>query len=790
MAAVDRTHREMQIDESWTLREERGFTWWGAWVRQRVWSGEAVRSLGEKLWHVRARTPLLRDVPDEPATYALLEDLNELQPMSAMVFDPEDGTISARCGVFVYEGISEWLTRWFMSATALQSSMAWLAGRGDGATGRTLDSEPHPTAGARMDPDDMLNVALADPPRLPAPFTRTHLRRIAKALEADGYPATLSPERDMLIASCGMDEERAGLWGLRMVKHPILGPSVFTRLQLMTDLGPLRGAWIANALNAAEGADWNGERRPHALGSWQFDGRRLAHVAVFPSPLIGRLDSEDTLGLARNLYAWSLVRAAFAWERLPWLDVTASAKYPDDAPLPDDEGEETSDDEAAEPFVPFADRDNGPATRKARPRPPVAAPHTSIELLVDPATDGAYAEIDDAVAAAEDGDVILVRPATYRKPVTVDRAVTIRADGAVEDVILEPVGGECLAFMASGARVEGLTIRPARTGNDGAIYSAVIWRDTEGTIERCRLSTHQGATAHVVGPSSLAVMRDCAITDGGQNAVWVIEEGHAELTGCRISGNRWPATATGEHATLRLTTCEIVDNLDAGLAGQDRALLVVENCTIARNAGAGVLLGLAAPDSRVTNCVIESHLEPGVMIGGGHGCTIVGNTIRDNAVGIAVTSGATPRIESNEVDGNETGIGVSGRGSNPVVVANTIARTRRNGVLVFDEAAGRFQKNTVSASGAWGVWVDDAGSRPAFIGNHISGCADAAILVTDGAAGEFTSNDLRGNATGSWQLDQPGDLVRTGNLEDAGTSGEAWGGERTRRPGGEPGRMN
>jgi parallel beta-helix repeat protein len=216
----------------------------------------------------------------------------------------------------------------------------------------------------------------------------------------------------------------------------------------------------------------------------------------------------------------------------------------------------------------------------------------------------------------------------------------------------------------------------------------------------------------------------------------------------------------------------------------------VENCTIARNAGAGVLLGLAAPDSRVTNCVIESHLEPGVMIGGGHGCTIVGNTIRDNAVGIAVTSGATPRIESNEVDGNETGIGVSGRGSNPVVVANTIARTRRNGVLVFDEAAGRFQKNTVSASGAWGVWVDDAGSRPAFIGNHISGCADAAILVTDGAAGEFTSNDLRGNATGSWQLDQPGDLVRTGNLEDAGTSGEAWGGERTRRPGGEPGRMN
>ena len=56
MAAIERIHREMQIDEPWTLREERGFTWWGAWIRQRVWSGPATRSAGETLWHVRART--------------------------------------------------------------------------------------------------------------------------------------------------------------------------------------------------------------------------------------------------------------------------------------------------------------------------------------------------------------------------------------------------------------------------------------------------------------------------------------------------------------------------------------------------------------------------------------------------------------------------------------------------------------------------------------------------------------------------------------------------------------
>ena len=776
IVAVDRTHLEMQVDERWTLREGRGFTWWGAWVRQRVWSGAALWSLGETVWSVRARTPLFRDVPDEPATYTMLGQLNELQPMSAMVFDPEDGTISARCGVFVYEGASEWLTRWFMNAAALQSSMAWLAGLSDGAKDRTLDTEPHPVSGQRMDPDDMLNLALANPPRIPAPLSRTHLRRIAKALEADGYAATVTPGQDALIADCGMDKQRAAYWGLRMVKHYMLGSCVTTRLQLMRDLGPLRGGWIANALNASEVADWAGERRPHALGSWQFDGRRLVHVAAFPAPLIGQLDSAGTLALARNLYTWAMVRAQFAWDRLPWLETTASAKYPDDAPLRESQDEESSDgdqggEEDEEPFVPFAERDNGPASRKARPRLPLAAPRASVQLVVDPSVDGAYREIDDAVAVAEDGDVILVRPGTYRKPVTVDRAITIRADGAVEDVVLEPVGGECLLFLASGGRVEGLTIRPARAGNDGANYSAVSWMDVEGTLERCRLSSHQGATTFAVGPSSLATLRDCVLTDGGQNAVWVTEEGHAELTGCRIAGNRWATRVGGDHAVLRVTRCEIVDNLDAGLVAQDRALLVAEGCTISRNAGAGVMLGIAAPASSVTDCTIESNLEPGVLIGGGRGCGVTRNRIRDNPVGIAIVNGATPRIEDNELDGNETGMGVSGRGSNPVVVANTVAGARRNGFVVFDEAAGRFHENTVSGAGGWGIWVDDPGTRPTFMGNHVSGSADAGILVTDGAGGEFTSNDLRGNGTGSWQLDQPGDLVRTGNLEDSGTAG-------------------
>ncbi len=41
LEAVEQVYRDMQIDDEWSVREERGFTWWGAWLRQRVWAGEA-----------------------------------------------------------------------------------------------------------------------------------------------------------------------------------------------------------------------------------------------------------------------------------------------------------------------------------------------------------------------------------------------------------------------------------------------------------------------------------------------------------------------------------------------------------------------------------------------------------------------------------------------------------------------------------------------------------------------------------------------------------------------------
>ena len=768
LAAVERIHREMQVDEPWTVREERGFTWWGAWIRQRIWAGPATRSGGETLWHVRARTPVFQDQPDEPATYARVNEWNALWPMGAMAYDPDDGTISARTGAFVYEGTDPWLERFLLMATGLQSSLAWLvADAKESLTPR--DAEPHPAAGPRRDPDDMLNLAVTGP-KVPSPMTPSILRTAQAELAAEGFEVTFDEDDEALAVLMPVGDAGA-MWMLWTVDHPILGPGALARLIVPRPMGAKRGAWIANALNLAEAADWTGEIRPHAFGAWSMEDGRLAHNGFFPGVLLGDGDENVAVLLARNFAAWGAVRARFAGERLPWLEAAAVSRYPDDEPAPPVGGDAGGGPDGVESTpepVPWDQRSFGPRARTARPRDGAAVSRPARDLLVDPQDPGALAEIDDAVAVAEDGDRILVRPGTYRTPVVVDRAIRIEGDGAAADIVLEPVGGEALGFAVSGGSVEGLTIRPARAGNDGADWSAVAVHNVEATIGGCLLSTHLGATVWVGGPSSSALVLDCTITGGAQNGVWVTEEGRARVVATRIAGNRWSVAVGGEHAVLEITDTEIVDNLDGGVAALDGALLVIAGSTVSGNAGTGILLGAAAPSSRIEDCTVERNSSEGILAGAVRGCAIIGNRVRDNGIGIGVVEGASPRVEGNDLTGNGTGIGVRGRGTDPVVIGNTVAGTRLSGVVIDEAAKGRFEGNTVSGAGGAGIWVDDAGTAPSFTGNQVSASGMAGVLVTDGAGGLYRSNDLRGNAAGSWKLDRPGDLERTGNLEDTG----------------------
>ena len=353
LAAVERIREAMGIDQAWSVSEDRGFTWWGAWVRERIWADEAIASYGSTLWQVRARTPALRDQPDEPATYLLVDALNDLAAMSAYVYDPDDGTISARCGAFLYGDVASWLGRFLQLAVALQPSIAWQQVPAF-AEGRPLDDAPHPKAGSRSDPDDMLNLA-AQQPAGASPFTPAVLHEAFVVLEADGFPTSWDPSGNHLMAFVPLGADDAARWTIGSGEHPVIGRGAVIGLQLRGRIGRVQAAWVANALNAAEVADWQGEARPHALGRWSGNDGFVAHTLFCPAAVIGDADRGDALLLLRNFFAWDRARAVFASERLPWLLTAARSRFPEDEPPADDESATdggTPDDPAGSPDAP------------------------------------------------------------------------------------------------------------------------------------------------------------------------------------------------------------------------------------------------------------------------------------------------------------------------------------------------------------------------------------------------------------------------------------------------------
>ena len=84
---------------------------------------------------------------------------------------------------------------------------------------------------------------------------------------------------------------------------------------------------------------------------------------------------------------------------------------------------------------------------------------------------GDFATIGAAVAAASDGDRVLVRPGRYVESVVLDKAVSIEGDGDRAAIVVD--GRDLPAFhvLADGASLRGLTLTGGRPCPRGTRWS-------------------------------------------------------------------------------------------------------------------------------------------------------------------------------------------------------------------------------------------------------------------------------------------------------------------------------
>src|SRR5437867_1346133 len=237
---IDFVYRTMQIDDEWSVRESRSFTWWPHRLAQRVWAEPATGSHGFDITKVSAETSLLRNVPAGLRTATWLMAGNYHASMSALIWNPDDGHLRLHCSAYVHKETLATVKNLFSCAVALQAADAHI--KVDGLAqlvGGEPDASSHPMSGPRSAMDDMVNVIerlFAPLGQGPAPFTPRDFEAATRMQPASWREAESTPSGLRALLHSADFPEGTGILEVKGNEvHPQLGNGL---LMLLCVPGP------------------------------------------------------------------------------------------------------------------------------------------------------------------------------------------------------------------------------------------------------------------------------------------------------------------------------------------------------------------------------------------------------------------------------------------------------------------------------------------------------------------------------------------------------------------------
>lgn len=344
---------------------------------------------------------------------------------------------------------------------------------------------------------------------------------------------------------------------------------------------------------------------------------------------------------------------------------------------------------------------------------PSPQPPGSRTIVVAQDGSGDFTTISDAVAIAQDGDTVLVRPGTYAEQVTIARDITLRGDEDDRALVV-------IAPPADGAELPPGSEPLGRMGGSGTINAVfgVFLSDSDATIadltvlglaDGFAVVVHGGAptlrdlTIDIEGPPaapSLSQLREGLSLDFGTTA---------HISGLRHEG--WLRVDRGSSPTLEgnelLDTCVVV-------WGEGSAPLISSNTVTS------CLLGWSFDIAHGSSPIIEGNTITGGidMYVTGTSATIRENRIEGGSYGVQVDVGVTATIEGNEILGQ--GKGIAARGIDVTITGNQI----HDQVTGIDAFLGGSSKVTITGNtitdSATGIRVGGSGT-PVVTGNTLCG---------------------------------------------------------------------
>lgn len=330
--------------------------------------------------------------------------------------------------------------------------------------------------------------------------------------------------------------------------------------------------------------------------------------------------------------------------------------------------------------------------------------------------------IASAIAVANDGDVISIRPGVYTETVVIDRSVTLSGTGNSGDVRIEAMAGAAIACAAGDARISGITIQ--RSAGDVAV-------DIESgslSMDEC---TVEAATevAIVVRSDAKFTAHSTRVGNESGAGVLVYDGGSAEISKSVLHDIATTALVVRGSSSVHFTDSEI-DTVQGGFLVADGARLTV---TLGKVSGAEQSMVTVESGGTVdiTDTVFSGGAGIGILATTGATATLVDVRLdglgAQSIVGVGDSSLYLTRVEIVGSGAHALQLVDTSRATlvdcrftdtlhDAVVVTgtarldlsgSTIERVRGNGILVIDDAIALLDNVRISDADESGVSARD-----------------------------------------------------------------------------------
>ena len=217
-----------------------------------------------------------------------------------------------------------------------------------------------------------------------------------------------------------------------------------------------------------------------------------------------------------------------------------------------------------------------------------------------------YPTIQDAVAAAEQGDTVSVRKGVYTENIFIGKPLTLQGENRETTIIDGGANGDVVAITASEVSMSGLTVR---NGNNGVVIKTSL-------------------------PIHHITLKDLIVTGNTGHGIFSRKSGgYHQIENCILSHNGGCGLSAHQFTRSVIRNCEIFQN-HTGLYTGWSWYLLIEGNSVHHNTGG---IGLdSCYDSSATGNIIFSNGTGITLHYISSRNTIKNNTIFDNKMGISL----------------------------------------------------------------------------------------------------------------------------------------------------------